>query len=191
MNYASEELINEHMVILYGIRILEKMVLLLKNNEKVETDDFRSMVDFLKLFAEKCHHGKEEGLFFPALEEAGVKNKNGPIGQMLIEHAQGRKYVAQMAESLTDHSIKEHDLITAGTNYVDLLRAHINKENRGLFPLADAKIPADKQTRLLTLFKEFEEKVMGPGTHEKLHKLLHQYDEKYLKSDLQNDRVVL
>lgn len=179
------------MVILDGIKILEKMALLLKNHEKVEIDDFRSMVDFLKLFAEKCYRGKEEGLFFPALEEAGVKNKNGPIGQMLLEHAQGRKYVALMAESLADHSIKEHDLITAATDYVDLLRAHINKENKGLFPLADAKIPADKQTELLTLFEEFEEKVMEPGIHEKLHKMLHQYDEKYLKNDLQNGKAVL
>lgn len=29
-------------------------------------------------------------------------SKNGPIGQMLLEHSQGRKYVALMTESLAD-----------------------------------------------------------------------------------------
>lgn len=180
MNYASSDLKNEHEGILYGLKILERMVLLLKNNENIETDDFRNMIDFFKLFADKCHHGKEENLFFPELEKAGIQNQNGPIGEMLIEHAEARKYIAQISESLGENFIKKDEFIANASNYIELLRAHINKENTILFPLADTKIPAVKQTELLTLFEEFEETVMGIGTHERLHKVLHRYDEKYL-----------
>lgn len=61
------------------------------------------------------------------------------------------------------------------------MRSHINKENRVLFPLGDKIIPIDEQKLLLNQFEEFEEKVMGKGTHEKLHGLLHNFEIKYLK----------
>jgi hemerythrin-like domain-containing protein len=34
---------------------------------------------FLKEFADRCHHGKEEDFLFPALEKAGIKKEGGPI----------------------------------------------------------------------------------------------------------------
>lgn len=85
MVYASSDLKNEHEGILFGLQILKKMVFKLENTD-VELSDFQDMIGFFSLFADKCHHGKEEGLFFPALEKAGVPNLNGPIGQMLLEH---------------------------------------------------------------------------------------------------------
>ncbi len=181
MKYASGDLIDEHDGILFGLKILEKMVNLLKADDKVELDDFREMINFLKLFADKCHHGKEEGFLFPAMEKAGIQNQNGPIGQMLIEHAEGRKYISQMSESIADDPVKEKDLIQAAANYIKLLRFHINKENTVLFPMGDKKIRAKIQAELLNEFEEFEEKVMGKGTHEKLHELLQRFEIKYLE----------
>jgi hemerythrin-like domain-containing protein len=35
---------------------------------------------FLKEFADKRHHGKEEGILFPALVEADIPEKGGHIG---------------------------------------------------------------------------------------------------------------
>ena len=182
MPYASEDLRNEHDGILFGLKILEKMIKLLQEEEKVEIDDFLEMINSLKLFADKCHHGKEEGLLFPAMEKVGIQNKNGPIGQMLIEHAEGRKYLSQMSEAIKANSVNEKDLIQAVTNYIRLLRQHIEKENNILFPMGDKRIPANIQAELLSSFEEFEEKVMGKGTHEKLHNLLNRFEVKYLKN---------
>jgi hemerythrin-like domain-containing protein len=180
MTYASEDLVNEHEGILFGLKILEKMAGLLNSSKKVFFDDLKEMVNFLKLFADKCHHGKEEGLLFPEMEKAGIPNENGPIGQMLLEHAEGRKYVAQMAESL-EKEFRPDAFVTPALHYITLLRNHIAKENNVLFPLGDSKIPMDVQKRLLSAFEEHEEKVMGTGTHEKLHEILHKFEEKYLE----------
>lgn len=182
MKYASEDLISEHDGILFGLKILEKMIQQLQESKKVEKDDFLEMINFLKLFADKCHHGKEEGLLFPAMEKVGIKNQNGPIGQMLIEHTEGRKYISQMSEAIKENSINENDLIIAATNYIKLLRQHIEKENAILFPMGDKKIPANTQAGLLSAFEEFEDNVMGKGTHEKLHSLLNKFEIKYLKN---------
>jgi hemerythrin-like domain-containing protein len=86
MNYASEDLINEHEGILEGLRILEKMVDLIRANKPFEINDLKEMINFFKLFTDKCHHGKEEGMLFPEMEKAGIPKENGPTGQMLIGH---------------------------------------------------------------------------------------------------------
>lgn len=180
MNYASEDLINEHKGILTGLNILEKMVESLKENKKVEIEDIKEMVNFIKLFADKCHHGKEEGLLFPAMEKAGIQNENGPIGELLAEHITGRKYVTQMLDSMEDGHLKKEEFIQAATDYITLLRAHIIKENTDVFPMGDKLIPSEEQKRLIEQFEEFEETVMGKGTHEKLHEMLHQFKNKYM-----------
>jgi len=70
--------------------------------------------------------------------------------------------------------------VSHAAEYSALLRAHIDKENKKHFPLGDKKIPLDAQSELIISFEEFEEKVMGTGTHEKLHALLQDFQAKYL-----------
>ncbi|AHM56088.1 hemerythrin HHE cation binding domain protein [Peptoclostridium acidaminophilum DSM 3953] len=180
MKYASEDLVNEHKEILTGLKILEKLFMLLDDNKEVEAEDIKGIVNFLKLFADKCHHGKEEGILFPSMEKAGIQNENGPIGELLSEHVQGRKYVAQMLASVDGEPIKTDDFIQAASAYISLLRAHIIKENTVVFPMGDKLIPVEEQRQLLEQFEEFEETVMGKGTHEKLHEMLHEFKDKYL-----------
>lgn len=180
MTYASEDLVNEHEGILFGLQVLEKMSGLLSAGKNVPVDDLKEMVNFFKLFADKCHHGKEEGLLFPEMEKAGIPNENGPIGQMLLEHEEGRKYIAQMSDTFKQ-DFRPAVFVTPALYYISLLRNHIEKENNVLFPMGDERIPPDVQKRLLTAFEEHEEKVMGAGTHERLHELLDAFEQKYLK----------
>ncbi|HOO11779.1 MAG TPA: hemerythrin domain-containing protein [Bacillota bacterium] len=182
MKYASEDLINEHKGILFGLRILQKIVKTVEQPGEADIKDINDIIDFLRLFADKCHHGKEEGLMFPALEEAGIPNEGGPIGQMLKEHIQGRQCIAEMAASVGSRALQADRFTEAATNYIDLLREHIQKENTVLFPMGDRILPFDKQRQLLEQFEAFEEEVMGKGTHERLHETLHKLGEKYLNT---------
>lgn len=181
MTYASEDLRNEHEGILFGLKILEQMVKTEKETGQLDVKDIDDMVHFLQLFADKCHHGKEEGLMFPAMEAVGIPNERGPIGQMLLEHNEGRKYIAEMRASIDNGALQTGRFTEAATGYIQLMRAHIEKENTVLFPMGDQMLPQDKQIQLLQQFEEFEEEVMGKGTHDKLHETLHRFEEKYLK----------
>jgi len=177
MQYASEDLVAEHEGILSGLNILEKMVHHLEEGEPVDRKDLLGILDFLRLFADKCHHGKEEGLLFPELENRGMARENSPIGQLLIEHVEGRKFLAMMGEAL-----KKEDFGSFSENataYIALLRSHIKKENEILFPLGDQLIAPNRHLELLDLFEAHELNVMGAGTHEKLHHMLHKFQEKY------------
>jgi len=41
---------------------------------------------FLEVFVDKCHHGEEEKVLFPAMEEAGIPRQGVPIGVMIYEY---------------------------------------------------------------------------------------------------------
>jgi len=94
------ELSREHQAILLMIRILERMSDRLEAGENVDLTHLEKAVDFIKVFADKCHHGKEEDLLFPAMEKAGIPKTGGPLGVMLHEHVEGRGFVKAMSYSL-------------------------------------------------------------------------------------------
>ncbi len=181
MSYASQDLRNEHDGILFGLNILDKMVERLQSGSTIAKDDYKQMAEFLRLFADKCHHGKEEGLYFPALEQAGIPTENGPIGQMLIEHEQGRQYIKEMTAALAGEQMDAQAFSAAAQNYATLLRAHIQKENMVLFAMGDKALAPDLQEKLLEQFEHFEETVMGPGIHDQLHAMLDSFEKKYLQ----------
>ncbi|HEY5270891.1 MAG TPA: hemerythrin domain-containing protein [Anaerolineales bacterium] len=178
MSNAIADLMNEHVAILSAIQILERMIATIEKATSVETKDIQDFIGFLKEFADKCHHGKEEGLLFPAMIGAGVPDRGGPIGVMLAEHAQGRKLIRDMEESIST-DVDRMRLAQAAREYANLLRNHIKKENTVLFPLAESVLTETQLEKLYEGFEEHEEKVIGQGRHEELHAMLKSLQEKY------------
>lgn len=172
MGKATQDLRKEHEAILYVLQILDKMML---SNAKEEAliQYYRELVNFLKIFADKCHHGKEENYLFEELVKSGVPKDGGPIGVMLHEHTEGREYIALM-----NTATEAGDLIEFNKNaikYSDLLKNHIAKENNVLFPLADKLFEEQKQDELFERFEKHEEKVIGHGVHEELHAMIEKW----------------
>jgi hemerythrin-like domain-containing protein len=178
MSKAIADLMNEHEAILSAIQILERMMVVIEKSPSVDTKDIHDFIGFLKEFADKCHHGKEEGLLFPALIGAGVADKGGPIGVMLADHAQGRKFIRDMEESISP-DVDRVKLAQAARGYATLLRNHIQKENMFLFPMTEKVLTETQLEKLYEGFEEHEEKVIGQGRHEELHAMLKSLQEKY------------
>jgi hemerythrin-like domain-containing protein len=109
-----------------------------------DVDGFADCVTFVRLFADACHHGKEEDLLFPALEDLGMPHDQGPIAVMLAEHQQGRAYARHMAAALDGARAGDPKaratLRNAAMGYVNLIRAHIAKEDNVLFAMADQAV---------------------------------------------------
>lgn len=180
MSKAIEDLKKEHEAILFTLKILDKVVTLIGKREAVSREDMSDLINFLKEFADKCHHGKEEGILFPAMVSAGVPEKGGPIGVMLSEHATGRKLISSMSTAISDN-VDYDSFAKLAAEYIGLLRNHIHKENNVLFPMAEKVRSGTKLEEIFTGFKEHEEKVIGKGRHEQLHAMLGKLNEKYLK----------
>jgi hemerythrin-like domain-containing protein len=173
----TEELSQEHQAILEMIRILGLMADRLDAGTPVDPDDLERSVEFIRVFADRCHHGKEEGHLFPEMEKAGIARDHGPIGVMLTEHTSGRRLVGDMAGAVpgirqTGDPQAAEAFAMAARGYGVLLTQHINKEDHILFPMADARLSPDQQRRLEAAFAEVERTVIGEGRHEEFHRLL-------------------
>ena len=183
MKTAKEDLLHEHLAIEHALNILEEISQRIENTGDIDYLDINNFLEFLKEFADKYHHGKEEDFLFPALEKAGIRKEGGPIGVMLSEHARGRNYIRQMQTSVVENPVDKQLFIQSSRDYIRLLRAHIQKENNVLFPFIDTRLSVSEQKELYGKFENHEEQVIGKGRHEELHSLLEKLAKKYLNQE--------
>jgi len=169
---ATALLSDEHRVIERVLGVLERLTV------KPATEflePWKKALDFIRHFADQCHHFKEEKVLFPALEEHGIPNEGGPIGMMLMEHEEGRSYVRAMFAAISlieaKNEAAKESLLTSAQAYCHLLREHIQKEEEILFRMADEVISADEQKKLSAAFAQHEAEEMGAGVHEKYLKI--------------------
>lgn len=173
---ATEELSTEHRAIERMLAIMEEAAGRLAAGRPVRPQVLRDAVDFVRNFADRCHHGKEEENLFPRMEAAGVPREGGPLGVMLFEHEEGRDYIAAIADEIDAY--ERGDASSAprisenARGYVELLRQHILKEEQVLFPMADRVLSAQDQRELEEQFERVETEVMGEGVHERYHAML-------------------
>ena len=179
MSKAIDELKHDHDAILSALNILDAMVGRLGSAGAPSAEDLRSFIGFLKEFADKCHHGKEEGILFPALTGAGMPKQGGPVAVMLSEHVEGRTLIQQM-EKAVPGTVDAAAFTQAAQGYAALLRAHIAKENDVLFPMAERFLASPELEKIHGKFNEHEETVIGHGRHEELHAMLKELRKKYL-----------
>jgi hemerythrin-like domain-containing protein len=168
---ATEVLSEEHRVIERVLNTLEAGANQLESGIPVRPEFFLSATDFIRGFADGCHHRKEEGVLFQRMAEQGVPVQGGPIGVMLNEHELGRQYTRNLHSAAQDmqsgDSSADRRAIEASRGYVALLRQHIYKEDNILFPMADRVIPAERHASVWDDFEHVEHEETGEGVHEK------------------------
>lgn len=182
---ATDELKKEHQGIELMLRVLQAIADKLGQGEHIGTEHLDGIMEFLSIFVDKFHHGKEEEFLFPALEAAGVPRDGGPIGVMLSEHEQGRKLVARLKNAVTSYTSGDKTATSAIKTVVDeytsLLTQHIEKENSVLFALADVKLNTAQDNELFEAFERLEKDRIGAGKHEEFHELLNRLEHEYLR----------
>jgi len=168
---ATEILMSEHRVIERVIHALEAAAIRLDEGSEVRPGFFLEAAEFIQGFADGCHHRKEEGVLFKAMEASGVPAEHGPIGVMLYEHEQGRSFTRAMrgaAQKLeSGESAAKQAVVENAFGYAALLRQHILKEDNILFPMADNSIPLNRQPQVAQDFETVEHEETGEGVHEK------------------------
>jgi len=170
-----DALMHEHRVIERGLGVLETVAERFERGENVPTEKVIALLDFFRVFADLCHHGKEEGLLFSELEAKGIPKEGGPIGVMLHEHDEGRNLQRQMREAVSDLSneANRQKFTAAARDYIALLRQHIWKEDNVLFKMAEQVLTEVDDKELAERFERYEREHIGEGIHERYHHLVH------------------
>ena len=173
---ATDELKQEHRVIERMLTVIDTAGEKQRMGQALPSDFFPKVVDFVRNFADRCHHGKEEENLFVAMEKHGIPGQDGPIGVMLVEHDRGRAYMREVDRAskliVSGDGSALKIAVQNAVGYSGLLRDHIYKEDNILYHMADQVLTAADQDALLKKFEEVEMERIGPGKHAEYVKLV-------------------
>ena len=153
----------EHRVIHKVVAAMAPLVEALEGKQQVEPQVLRDIVEFMRTFADRWHHGKEEDHLFPALQEKGVPAGGCPLGALKQDHVEGRALVKALAEATEAYAggdaSSRDALVGALKDLLDLYPGHIWKEDYLLFPMTEKIVDPSGQKELMAQFDEVEEKI--------------------------------
>ena len=163
MFYGVEILMAEHENIVRFADIMKIKCCNVLEGEVVDTKLFREAIDFVRNYADKHHHGKEEQILFERMLA-----KLGPVAEklvkmgMLVEHDLGRLYMTELEAALNRYDENKNtenklDILTNMTGYIDLIKRHAGKENAVVFSFADRSLTDEDKAYVDQKTKEFEE----------------------------------
>ena len=173
MNSPTDMLEGEHRVIAKIIMVVSMLADQLDAGQPVDVEMLQQMVEFLRVYADRYHHGKEEQLLFPLLVRRGVPMRGCPIEALTREHVIGRELVDGFSEALLGYQkygpVAEDTLLKNLRAITDLYTNHIWKENYLLFPMTNKVLGLDDLNALSRDFEKVEQE-FGPQAHESLER---------------------
>jgi hemerythrin-like domain-containing protein len=156
----TQALVDEHQLILRMITLLERNASRTADGSYTNWQFYLDGIDFIRNYADRFHHAKEEDVLFEALVKNGMPREHSPVAAMLMEHEQGRSYVSAMEvaarEAMEGLSGREQTIADNALAYAALLRDHIAKEDDILYPLAERVIPENMREEILRGYRTAE-----------------------------------
>jgi hemerythrin-like domain-containing protein len=164
-------------------RLIEKMLISMmrhidqvEKSQKVNPLIIDMAVDFMRTYADRTHHGKEEEILFRDLAKKELKPELKKIMQELLdEHVWGRKttaaLVAAKVEYLKGDKEKLAQIIELARQLGNFYPKHIEKEDKHFFYPCQEYFNKDEQEKMLAEFWEFDRKMI----HEKYNKVFDEY----------------
>ena len=156
-------------------RLIERMIALMRgalarieSTRKADLDFIDRAVDFLRTYADRTHHGKEEDVLFKALSQRRLKVEDGRLmKELLDEHGTSRATTKALVEATIRYrqgdtsALKE--MADRLRKLVDLYPEHIRKEDKVFFPAARTYFTEKEDQAMLAEFRDFDRKMI----HEK------------------------
>lgn len=175
MHKTIEILMSEHRLIERVLGSLESAVAGGEGGLSIERPLLGDYTAFFRCFADACHHGKEEDILFQRMIERGFPRERGPLAVMYAEHEAGRQRVralAEVAEGSGPLDTGERArVVETACGFVSLLRDHIVKEDRILYPMALERLTGPELDRMEGQFEAFERQMRADGRYDRLRQL--------------------
>ncbi|MGF7184343.1 hemerythrin-like domain-containing protein [Desulfitispora alkaliphila] len=154
-------LVDEHVHIKKVLKAIRKHCLDVVEGKRVDPELLRDVIDFVRNYADKYHHQKEEDYLFNKIEQVENYQKNtGPIVGMLLEHDLGRSYISNLEEAIKKHETgfkdAKLDIVANAIAYVNLLTDHIHKEDNVIYQMGEKVLDKEILQSLEQTFTEIE-----------------------------------
>lgn len=165
-------------------RLIEKMLASfagqidkIEKSKKVDPVIIDMIVDFIRTYADRTHHGKEEEILFRDLAKKELTPELKKIMQELIEeHVWGRKTTAMLVAAkekyFSGDESKLAEIIDLARTLTNFYPKHIEKEDKHFFYPCQEYFTREEQEKMLAEFNEFDHRMI----HEKYNKVFEEYN---------------
>jgi len=155
-------LISEHRLILYTVGVLKKEQQKAASVRKVDANFIVSAVDFFRTFADRYHHGKEEGILFNELYKRKMSEVDAAVmRELILEHATARRTVTllekQEASYLGGSAEALVNILEALNTLIELYPRHIEKEDKHFFYSSMTYFTEKEQKNMFQKFQEYNQ----------------------------------
>jgi len=163
----------EHRLIERMIEQIGKELQAIAQTGKTDPLFIDAAVDFIRTYADRTHHGKEEEIMFRDLSKKQMSSEDRSLMEELVqEHILGRKLTAELVEANLRYrqgdekaiSIIDEKLRTL----IDFYPRHIEKEDKVFFPATMKYLSVEEQQQMLEEFWRFDKEMI----HEKYRELV-------------------
>lgn len=155
----------EHRLIEKMIRLIGSLVDHAESIRKIDPVAIDTAVDFIRTYADKTHHGKEEDILFRDLARKDLTPGDAlTMTELIEEHKYGRKTVSELVAARNEYA--QGDSSAFGT-IIEKLKAisefyppHIEKEDKVFFPASMAYFSLEEQEDMLGEFRDFDKEMI-------------------------------
>ena len=171
-------LMMEHRLIERMIRVLERELSRVRKENNVDIDLVEAGIDFLRTYADRTHHGKEEDILFDELEKKDLspEDRQAMEGQ-ISDHVYARGKVKLLSEACQTCSRGEKEAIGQVLTHLEAIvnfyPTHIEKEDRRFFRPSMKYFPDSEQDGMLEAFYKFDREMI----HDRYRKVVEALEE--------------
>ncbi len=139
MMQAVIELQHDHRAIQNVMTAMSALADALDRGEDITREVLRDLTRFVDIFADRCHHDKEDKYLFPLLKKKDMPHIDDELHKLADDHQVGRAMAAQFERSavayLSHSPGSRRELARAMRHLAELYESHIEREERVLLPL--------------------------------------------------------
>lgn len=158
---ARAPLMIEHRLIERMLSVVERSVKVAELTGSVDPMFVDMAVDFIRTYADRTHHGKEEGILFKRMDGKDLSDADRRLMNELIEeHVFGRKTTLALVDANMKYRHGDNGALAAVKGHlqtlVDFYPKHIEKEDKVFFPASRRYFTEAEDQEMLKEFMEFD-----------------------------------
>ena len=163
----------EHRLIERMIGLIEAAAEQIQSERRVDPAFVEKAVDFIRVYADRTHHGKEEDILFRDLAGKDLSADDRRVMDELVEeHVFGRKTSKSLEEANNPYGNGDapalDDIAARLRTLAEFYPKHIEKEDRVFFPSSRAYFTDEEDQAMLQEFREFDQRMI----HEKYEEVV-------------------
>jgi hemerythrin-like domain-containing protein len=168
----------EHRLIEKMLRVMAEEAGRIRKGGTVDPLFIDAAVDFVRVYADRTHHGKEEDILFKQLEGKKLSPEHTrAMSDLVDEHRQARAKVKLLVEARERFQAGDagvvNEIVAIMEWLADFYPRHIRKEDADFFPGTEDYFSRAELDSLLATFYDFDRRMI----HEKYEKLVKKLEE--------------